>query len=157
MHLQPLGSDLASVVLFLEDMMPWSPLKKRDLLTQVHAKFWGTDMAGEEQRWRDSQPEIGANEGQDHDEEMNVGSDDVSGVSGWTNDEEITPGCYALDISVMGVALSKLWIHPDYIKIYDSIKKYYNDCAKIPGRAPCAIVTGQPGVGEFWVVSSNCS
>jgi hypothetical protein len=100
-------------------------------------------MADEEQRWRVSQPTIGVVEGQDRDERMDTDSELSDG-------EEVIPGCYVLDIDVGGLEVSKLWIHPDYIKIYDAVKVHYDYCARLRGRAPSVVVTGHPGTGELF-------
>ena len=139
---QQQGSDFASVVDSSEHLTPWQLLPESNPFAQLHAKFWGKDMADEEQRWRLSQPTIGVVEGQDHDERMDTDSEPSDG-------EEAIPGCYVLDIGVMRLGVSRLWINPDYIKIYDAIKDHYDYCTELQGRAPSVIVTGQPGTGEF--------
>jgi|ERR1700722_9405232 len=132
---------LASVVHLPKYLTQWPLLEEDKPLAQLHAKFWGKDM-DKEQRWHLSQPTIGVVEGQDHDERMDTDSEFLDG-------EKAIPGCYVLDISVMHLRVLRLWINPDYIKIYNAIKDHYNYCTELQGQVPSVIVTGQPGTGEF--------
>jgi len=138
--------DLASVVRLPKYLTQWPLLEEDEPLAQLHAKFWGKDMADEEQRWRLSQPTIGVIEGQDHDETMDTDSEFSDGEE---EPEKAIPGCYVLDIDVEGLEVSSLWIHPDYIKIYDAVKDHYDYCAGLRGRAPSVVVTGHLGTGEL--------
>ena len=45
-------------------------------------------------------------------------------------------------------AIRKIWIRADYIYIYEWLEKQYDDAAKVY-LEPGAVITGQPGIGEF--------
>ena len=63
-------------------------------------------------------------------------------------DDDIIPGCYMLDIGIDGLRFSKLWIRAEYIRVFNSLKTYY-DTPVFQYWAPCVVVTGQPGIGEL--------
>jgi hypothetical protein len=63
-------------------------------------------------------------------------------------DDDVTPGCYVLDIGIRGIVPSRLWIRSDYIRIYDALQGFYEEVVNPDNRAPSAVVTGQPGIGE---------
>jgi hypothetical protein len=116
-------------------------------LAQWHAKFWGKSMEDEEEKWRKECspiPEVGGEpraQTQDRDECMDL-DEDV--------DDDIISGCYALDIDVEAKAarLPSIWIRADYIRIYDALEEHYNTIVNLPWT-PGAVVTGQPGIGQF--------
>ena len=62
-------------------------------------------------------------------------------------DDDIIPGCYMLDIGIEGL-IPKLWIRAEYIRVFNSLNAYYDEPSFID-KAPCAVVTGQPGIGEL--------
>ena len=70
-------------------------------------------------------------------------------------DDGIIPGCYVLDIGIDGIVPSTLWIHPDYIRIYEALQDHYDRKAKPRDRAPSAVLTGAPGVGESRCFASS--
>ena len=63
-------------------------------------------------------------------------------------DDDVTPGCYVLDIGIHGIVPSRLWIRSDYVRIYDALQDFYEEVVNPDNRAPSAVVTGQPGIGE---------
>jgi hypothetical protein len=126
--LQESGSDFASVVQVQEHLAPWRQLDDSDSIALLHRRFWGTSMAIEEQAWRRTQS-----------------SDPAIDEDGDQDGDDIIPGCYLLDI---GMNISKLWIRADYIRIYDFLEAHYKKPSAPSFRAPAAVVTGQPGVGE---------
>jgi hypothetical protein len=138
------GSSLASVVGYppaAEALVKAPPIHR---LAQWHAKFWGKSMKDEEEKWRKECspiPEVGEprDQTQDRDECMDL-DEDVDG--------DIISGCYALDLNVEAKAVPSIWIRADYIRIYDALQKHYNN---IVNRlwTPGAVVTGQPGIGQF--------
>jgi hypothetical protein len=152
--IQESGSALASVIgSHPDDLAEWkSRLIRSDCpLAQFHAKFWGLSMAGEEQDWRDTHPpipvaggELGYGDGQvDEDGDENMDESERTIL------DDIIPGCYILDLGIEDLEYSRIWIRADYIRVYNYLEIHYNDCADRRSRAPGAILTGQPGIGEF--------
>ena len=136
---QESGSDFASVVYTNQDPTTWQKLRDTDPFTLFHAKFWGKSMAVEEQEWRSVQSgdPARAREDQDGDDPM---GDDVD------EDDDIIPGCYLLDLGIDG---TKIWIRADYIRIYNFLEAHYEKSPAPSFRAPAAVITGQPGIGQF--------
>jgi len=69
----------------------WSKLNDDDDFSQLRKKFWGKTIEEEAKHWRESHPT------------MNV--DD-------TND--IGAECYGLDLGIIGIKNSRLWVRQDY-------------------------------------------
>jgi hypothetical protein len=162
-------SSLASVVrvqtyLKIDDDTP---------LARFYRKFWGKSMEDEEAEWQKGQTQIG---GQPEDEDQDgyeamvqdqdqgkrkatdkCGDDVMNEGEGEATDEDddILPGCYDLDISIDGMAPSSLWIRADYIRIYNFFQAHYDKHAHPMARAPSAVLTGQPGIGESSRVASS--
>ena len=139
---QESGSDFASVVHIPKRGEQWPKLDDDDQLTLFHAKFWGKSMAIEEQEWRSVQsgdPARARDEDQDGDDPM---GDDVD------EDDDIIPGCYLLDLGINDT-VPKIWIRADYIRIYDFLEAHYKKSPAPSFRAPAAVITGQPGIGQF--------
>jgi len=139
--LQETKSDFASVVRVIDRLEQWSKVVVDEPLAQMHAKFWGKSMEDEEREWRNTPltPAIGGElEG---DERMDVEVDDVSDTT--------IPGCYVLNIDVDGLEFSKIWIRAEYIRVYDFLEGRPHSASAVNNRAPGAIITGQPGIGEF--------
>ena len=169
-------STFVSTVTIPSYMRPWPRLLNRDgPLALLHAKFWGTSMAAEEQQWLNAQqasPATGSGlglrdqEGEEHmdavgNEKMQTAVVDETVVDETMDeattmdpDDDIISGCYMLDIDIKGLRLSKLWIRAEYIRVFNSINAFYDEPPLIP-RAPCVVVTGQPGIGEL-VIFSDC-
>ncbi|KAF9517784.1 hypothetical protein BS47DRAFT_1482992 [Hydnum rufescens UP504] len=82
-------------------------------------------MEAEEVEWRDAQAKIGRGE---PNKEDNQGKDTYTEDDG--EGDHLIPGCYSLDIGLYGL-VNSIWIR--------------TECW---GRTPCAVITGQPGVGE---------
>jgi hypothetical protein len=143
--LQDSGSDFASVVHIPERLAPWPKVGHDESLAQLHAKFWGMSMAVEEQQWHSTiiGGELG-DEHQDGDERM-----DEDENNGTDLGDDITPGCYVLDFGIEGLEFSKIWIRADYIRIYNYLEIRHRTPGFPQGRAPAAVITGQPGIGEF--------
>jgi hypothetical protein len=100
-------------------------------------------MAVEEQEWRRT---IRGGEVRDEhqDERMDVDEND-----GTDPGDDIIPGCYVLDIDIEGLEFSKIWIRADYIRIYNYLEIHHREPGIPQGQAPAAVITGQPGIGEF--------
>ena len=146
-------------------MRPWPRLDGDVTLALLHAKFWGTNMAAEEQQWLNAQqtsPATGSEFGlRDQEGEKHVDAVDNEVVDETMDeattmdpDDDIISGCYMLDIDIKGLRLSKLWIRAEYIRVFNFVNVYY-DRPTVAGKAPCVVVTGQPGIGEL-VASSDC-
>ena len=160
------GSIFESVVKIPSYMKPWLIVDGDSTLALLHAKFWGKSMEDEEQEWLTAQAipatgsefGLGDREGEERmhgvvDEKMIV-DDTIDEATTTDPDDDIIPGCYMLDVGIDGIPLPKFWIRAEYIRIFNSLEIYYN-APMVQSRAPCAVVTGQPGIGEL-VASSNC-
>jgi hypothetical protein len=112
-------------------------------VAQFHKKFWGKSMKDEESEWRDTQEDTQEDEHMDQDQDETADMDDI------------IPGCYVLDIGIPGMAISRLWIRADYIRIFNFFQDYFNDYAKPMDRVPSAVLTGQPGIGESSSIASS--
>ena len=140
------GTALASIIgPRAEVLTEWKSFKvdPGSLPAQWHSKFWGKSMAHEEQKWCDTQlpmPMEGSGLGG---EEMGVD------VTESDSDDDFIKGCYFLDIDIDGTKTSRIWIRAEYIRIYKAVEIWYNfRGSSHSGRAPAAVITGQPGIGE---------
>lgn len=155
-------STLASVFLIKNDAKNWSKLDDdHTLLSQLHAKFWRKSMVEEEKEWQRSnksraadssdnevEDEDGDND-MDKDEDEDEDDDDYDEDVNDYYDEEIGPGCYALDFGIENFERSKLWVRRDYLRIYKYCDKYHDKAKTLRGRvAPSVVITGHPGVGK---------
>jgi len=109
-------------------------------VAQFHKKFWGKSMKDEESEWRDTQKDEWCDTRED--ERMDQDQDET------TDMDDIIPGCYVLDIGIPGMAISRLWIRADYIRVFNFFQDFFNNYAKPMDRVPSAVLTGQPGIGE---------
>jgi hypothetical protein len=166
-HIQKSGSSLASVIgSDADDLADWilNEVPKNRPVALFYAKFWGRSMKEEEEKWRRVQPlppTIGGEPGdedQNGDERMDKGiAEDPEEDDGMDEDQgertdledDILPGCYVLDIGIDGIAYSSIWVRAEYKRIYDTLEKFYDVVSRQPGQAPGAVLTGQPGIGEF--------
>ena len=159
------SSDSSSLASVIRDQ---ALVKPGDLhtLTLLHEKFWARSMAHDETEWRNAQSKSGVqhhdedgNEHEDENEgnkmEADDGDDDDDGDDGNDddddNDDDI-PGCYLLNIG-----FRQLWIRSDYIRVFNAIQDYYSWYAKPRAITPSIVLTGQPGIGEFFSVASSAS
>ena len=92
------GSSLASVVFNPERLEKWGRLGDSEPLAELHAKFWGKSMAEEENAWRVKQQST-SDPGEGEDDNTDEGEDD-----------DITSGCYVLDIDNDGVNIQSIWV-----------------------------------------------
>jgi hypothetical protein len=132
-------SSLASVV----STQTWKADDKTPLAL-FHKKFWGKSMKDEESEWRNTQPGVAD---QDGDGRMDQDQDNM--------DDDIISGCYVLDIGIPRLAVSRLWIRADYIRLFNFFQTYYDKYAKPMDRVPSAVLTGQPGTGESSCIASS--
>ena len=70
-------------------------------------------------------------------------------------DDDVIPGCYMLDIGIEGFRISKMWIRAEYIRIFNYIEDFFKQPGIPSGSSPCAVITGQPGIGAFSLVVSS--
>ena len=121
----------------------WVRLPNSDQLVQLHGKFWGVNsMQDEETKWCEMHPE---------EEPLNVEDDNQKPKEHEKEEDDIGPSSYVLtlDIPNMPLEVSQLWIHQEYIRVYDICEKYLEAC--IPAHlTPSAILTGQPGISLSW-------
>ncbi len=95
-------------------------------------------MKDEESEWRKSQ--IGIDKDKDEITDM---------------DDDIISGCYALEIGILSMPVSHLWIRADYIRIFNFFQTFYDERAKPMAKAPSGVLTGQPGIGESSCIAST--
>ena len=139
---QESGTALASIISSRAEVLKkWKSFRvdPGSLPAQWHSKFWGKSMADEEQKWRDTQSPMPVKGSELGGEEMTEGED---------SDDDFIKGCYSLDINIDGSETSRIWIRAEYIRIYKAVEAWYVTVASRSGRAPAAIITGQPGIGE---------
>lgn len=135
-------SNFTSVVSYTP-LGQWPRIDDHEPLAQLHAKFWGISMLHEEQEWRNSQPIPAVGDELETEDRMDVDFD-LNDVG-----SDVIPGCYVLDIGIDDFEISKIWIRAEYIRVYDYLETINDGTSKAEGRAPSAIITGQPGIGEF--------
>jgi hypothetical protein len=155
-ELQESGSGFADIVMSSARTNSWLKLHSCEPLALLHAKFWGRSMVDEEKEWRNSRPPVLAigsefgDKDQDGDERMDEDSDETMDEGQRTDlDDDIVPGCYLLDIGIEGLDFSKIWIRAEYKRVYDFLEIHYKKPSVPLGRAPAAVLTGQPGIGAF--------
>jgi hypothetical protein len=152
--LQENGSTLASIVGSLPKWLAeWELFKlstessvklySSALPLRMHAKFWGKSMADEKQKWLNAQsPTPG--EGSSLGNELQGEAMDVD-VSEEDEDDDIIDGCHFLELDIESLNIPRIWIRAEYIRIYDALETFYQYPRR---RAPAAVITGQPGIGE---------
>jgi len=111
---------------------PLIELDAKDHLSKLHSKYWGVGIDQDESEWvgtHEQLPEI--------------------------DDSEVVRGCFALNLDISGLMVSKLWVRKDYIRIYDHCDHYYEDIRNKQNQhlASSVVITGQPGCGKsFWIL-----
>ena len=131
------------------------------LPAQFHRKFWGKD-----QQWSNSQLSDGCAEGHqisedervakgddvpmDADDIMDAITDDPIETTDMDKYNDIIPGCGVLDIGLGGIG--KIWVRAEYMRIYNCLEEHYN-LAIIGVANAGAVLTGQPGIGEFFLIA----
>ncbi|EDR05961.1 uncharacterized protein LACBIDRAFT_329135 [Laccaria bicolor S238N-H82] len=151
-------SAFASVVKIPSYMQPWPILEKDEPFAMLHAKFWDKSMVVEEQRWLKAQqasPATGSEYGlrdQEGEERMDaVDNETMDEATTMDPEDDIISGCYMLDIDIDELELTSLWIRAEYIRVFNLVNAYYDKPTSVR-RAPCVVVTGQPGIGKsVWV------
>jgi hypothetical protein len=152
--LQENGSTLASMVGSLPKWLKeWesdklSPESSYKLYSpyplQMHAKFWGKSMADEEQKCNAQSPT--SMEGSSLENELQGEAMDVDVTVSEEDQDDIMDGCYFLELDdIEDLNIHRIWIRAEYIRIYDALEAFYQYPRR---RAPAAVITGQPGIGE---------
>ena len=136
-------SNFTSVVRFAP-LGRWPKIDDVEPPAELHAKFWGISMLDEEEEWRNSQQPIPAVGDELESEDCMDVDFDVNDISA-----DVIPGCYVLNIGIKGLERSKIWIRADYIRVYNYLETINDGTSEAEGVAPGAIITGQPGIGEF--------
>jgi len=143
---------------------PWIALKDYKALSQLHTKYWGKPIQGNElelQTPSEGQPmdedkdkNEDKDEDEDEDEDQPIDDDEDQSIDDDEDQSEVGSGCFTLDFDIPLLRISKLLVRQDYIRIYDYCNTHYNDVWSYsePGRpppsAPSVVITGQPGTGE---------
>ena len=108
-------------------------------------------MAIEEREWLSTQPHVPGKRGVEEWDRIDAMGEDVHESidedSEMEMDDDYTSGCYVLDVSLL--IDRKMWIRSDYIRIYNALEVHYKKNPAPSYRAPSAVVTGQPGIGQF--------
>jgi len=127
--------DLASVVRVTTHLPKWIPLDDDEPLALLHSKFWGKSLTCEEPLREP--PQLGM----DLDDRVNLNDDLIDGPS-------------ILNIGIDGLPFQKIFIRAEYIRIYDLLD--HRELSRFPnGLAPAAVLTGQPGNGEFPLIQQT--
>jgi hypothetical protein len=114
---------------------PWPRLEDFEPLSQLHTKYWGNPIQGNE-------PEL---QPQSEGQAMDDDSDEGQG--------EIGPGCFALNLGIGFFQAQSLWVRRDYLRFYDRCNLYCDSVRNSelnegPKTAPSVVITGQPGIGR---------
>ena len=127
------GSSLADVVGSNQQVLDLWRLNKvtMDQTLTLFEKYWGKSIEDEESD--KSQLTLG--------DTMDVDSGNIS------------DRCHVLDLSIKGIKPSKILIRFDYKRIYDQLEEWLNYDSE--GDTPSAVVTGQPGIGNFSFIASG--
>lgn len=168
-------SSLASVVL-VDLGKKWVKVTDKEALAPFHTKFWGKSMEDEEAEWRkeprqiegpgDEDEDEGRHEGkgkgraidEGEDEVMDTDEDepetDADELEGEATDEDqdVIPGCYPFNVGIEDITV---WIRADYIRVFEGLQRSFEKAMKQRGRTPSAVITGQPGIGEFRYSASS--
>ena len=108
--------------------LPIPPLRELDdeaLFSKLHTKLWNQSIDDEESTW------AGAH-----------------GTLPETDECDIVRGCFTLEVNIPNFRISKLWVRKEYIRFYDQCNSHYENFDRKQDLSPCAIITGQPGIGE---------
>jgi|SRR6266850_1847148 len=118
---------------------PWIALKEYKALFRLHTEYWGRPIQGNELEPEQLQT---PSEGQPMDDDE--------------DQSEVGPGCFILNFDIKPFPTTKLWIRKDYIRMYDHCHQYVNDVrnselqGEVPPIPPSVVITGQPGIGEYF-------
>lgn len=108
--------------------LPIPPLRELDdeaLLSKLHTKFWNQSIDDEESTWAGAR-----------------------GTLPETDESDIVRGCFTLEVNIPNFRISKLWVRKEYIRFYDQCNSHYENFDWKQDLSPCAIITGQLGIGE---------
>ena len=119
----------ASVFRDESESSQWTKLGDHNAYSQLRSKFWGKRIEVDAREWRNRNI-------------MDIGPADDIGAE-----------CFALNLGIIDIQYSKLWVRQDYIRIYDHCVKRHARPPAIEGTAPSIVITGQPGIGVFQVIT----
>jgi hypothetical protein len=134
---------------------PWPRLEDLEPLSQLHTKYWGNPIQGNEPELQlPSESQAISDEGQAMDDDLDESQamDDDSGEG----QREIGTGCFVLDLGNESLKTQALWVRRDYLRFYEYCNLYCNSVldSQLGHRsktAPSVVITGQPGIGRcFW-------
>lgn len=110
-----------------EPVTPWRKLPALSPLTKLHDKFWRKNIDEDRSKWEKEEGGGGA--------PMEVEGSDVG------------PGCFVLDLGIESFRISRLWVHKDYIRLYDGCNTHFNEISNMNVPPPSVVITGQLGIG----------
>jgi hypothetical protein len=126
----------------------WSKVSD-GVTVQFHSKFWGKSLEEEGQQSRDTSwfavRGRGVQCGEVSKVQDGVPGDMVDDGDNLDMDEndDLAAGCRILDIGIGDIG--KILIRAEYMRIYDHLEHQLATTTTNPG----AVLTGQPGIGEF--------
>jgi hypothetical protein len=132
-------SSLTSVVSVPQCVEKWVRLDGHPL-AQLHSRFWGTSMQEEEEAWRakerlNAAPAGPSDNNRKPNENPGNGTDESE-----DDDDDITPGCYVLDINNDAIRIKRIWIRVSVFLLGDLSGVFTNMIGRIyphlqlPGR-----------------------
>jgi hypothetical protein len=67
------------------------------------------------------------------------------------DDDAVGPECHLLDIGILDPGRWKIWVRKEFIRMYKRCKDHL-ETNRHESQSPSLIVTGQPGIGEFFTL-----
>ena len=65
-------------------------------------------------------------------------------------DDDVGPECHVLRIDVPSIGWSSIWVRKEYLRMYRHCVEHFEPGRHSQFMSPSLIVTGQPGIGEFF-------
>jgi hypothetical protein len=77
----------------------------------------------------------------------------IEGVVGGAaeDDDDVGPECHLLDVGISDPGRWKIWVRKEFIRMYKRCKDHL-ETNRQGSQSPSLIVTGQPGIGEFFTL-----
>jgi hypothetical protein len=111
------------------------------------------DEADEEEEEEEEDGDGDGNDAEDLDEEEEEEGEEEEADEDDAEDEgDFIDGCRTLDINIDDIETS-IWIRAEYIRVYNHIATLYREVVakdRKDKKSSCVILTGQPGIGEFY-------
>jgi hypothetical protein len=98
------SASLDSLVKIPERFEKWQRLDDSEPFAQLHRNFWGKSMAEEEKAWHEQQS-ISDPSSNNQSPEEKSGENTLE-----SKDDDITPGCYVLDIDNELIGIKRIWV-----------------------------------------------